>query len=221
MSGRRRNRVALAFAASFLATALSAAPALAGDSGVGVLFFGLGSHAKIHGLQLEATDGGLELDPLKGKNFRLENGGTLAGGGFQINGFIHGVRTGLGLNVFSVQDTKLRHDALDNNFAVAASGAWGAGLDLFVGYELLHGPVRPYVDLVGGFSGVNLTVDLIHPEFGRLGRTQYGGWRFGFGPRAGLSVPLGKTAFLDLSGTYSVIGMERFRVVGGIGFWSR
>lgn len=221
MPGHRRHRTALAFAAAFLTTGLAAAPALAGDTGAGALFFGMGSFAKIHGLQIGVGDGGVELDPLKDKHFRLENGGTLAGGGLQFNGYFEGVRTGFAIAAYSLEGATLRSDALDHGFTVKASGAWGANIDVFVGYELFHGPVRPYLDLVGTFSAVQLDVDLMHPEYGRLGRTQYDGWLFGFGPRAGLSVPLGKTAFLDASGTYSIVGMERFRVMGGIGFWSR
>lgn len=217
----RRRRTALAFAAAFAAAALSAAPALAGDSGAGVLFYGFGSHAKIRGLPVGVGDNAIELDPLKNKDFRLDNGGQLGGGGFQIDGFVNGVRVGFGLSVFSVMGTKLRHDALEHGFTVEAQGAWGATIDTFLGYELLRGPVRPYVDLVGSFSGVSLNVDLMHPEYGRLGRTQYSGWLFGFGPRAGVSIPLGENAFFDVSGTYSLVGMERVRVVGGIGFWSR
>ena len=56
--------------------------------------------------------------------------------------------------------------------------------------------------------------------FGKLGRTSYEGWSFGFGPRAGITVPVGDHAFFDLSGTYSIVGLERFRAVAGIGFRS-
>lgn len=217
MNGRR---TAISLAA-FTAAALAAVPALAGDSGGGVLFYGFGSAAKLRGLPVEVGSGSIELDPLKNKDFRLDNGGQLAGGGMQINGFVNGVRVGFGVSVFSVVGTTLRHAPLDHGFRVEASSAWGAGIETFVGYELLRGPVRPYLDLVGSFNAVSMDVDLMHPEYGRLGRTQYGGWLFGFGPRAGVSVPLGKAAFLDVSGTYSLVGMERVRVVGGIGFWAR
>jgi hypothetical protein len=221
MLGNRRHRTALAFGASFLVTALSAVPALAGDSGVGVLVYGFGSFAKIHGLDVGSSDGSVQLDPLKDKHFELEGGGYLGGGGFKIDGFVEGVRLGVGLSVFGVEGTKLRHDGLDHDFYVTASGGWGANLDLHLGYEFLRGPVRPYLDLVGSFGALSLNVDLMHPEFGRLGRTEYSGWQFGFGPRAGLVIPIGKSGYFDLSGTYGVAGMERFRIAGGIGLWTR
>lgn len=217
----RRTR-ALLWGATFLFTALAAAPALADDTGGGALFYGLGSFANLRGLKLSVEgDNALEPDPLKGKHLRLEGGGHLIGGGLQVDIFGEYVRGGFAISVFGVEGAKLRLDSLSNHFSVSASGAWGAGLDVFVGHEFAKGPVRPYLDLVGNFSAIAANVDLSHPEFGKLGRTEYQGWLFGFGPRAGLSVSLGKNAFFDVSGMYSVMGVEKFRMVGGLGFWSR
>lgn len=222
MTVHRQLRVALVTAASLLCVSLAAAPALANDGyGPSILFFGMGSGGRIHGLPMTLQDNQIELGPLQSKHLRLENGGTLAGGGFQVGGYIDGVRTGLGISVFAVEGAHLRHDALGNDFFVEASGAWGASVQLHLGYEMLRGPFRPYLDLVGSWNGVALNIDLKHPDYGQLGRTGYQGWLFGFGPRAGFSIPLGETAFLDLSGTYSFVGMERFRIAGGIGFWAR
>ncbi len=191
------------------------------QTGGGVLFFGFGSFAAINGMGLGATGDSVEPDPLKNKHLQLAGGGHLGGGGFQIDIFGKYVRGGVGVSVFGVEGTRLEHDKLANGFKTAASSAWGAGFDIFVGHEFLKGPVRPYVDLVGGINVLSVQVDLVHPAYGRLGRTQYEGWLFGFGPRAGLSIPLSDSAFFDLSGTYSVVGSEQFRIVGGFGFWGR
>jgi hypothetical protein len=191
------------------------------ETGGGVLFYGLGTFGAVNGLKLGVSDSGLELDPLKNKHFRLDGGASLYGGGFQVDIFGKYVRGGFATSVYGIDGARLKYDTLSNNFFVTAQQAWGATFDVFVGHEFLKGPIRPYVDLVGSISVVSVQVDLNHPEYGKLGRTDYEGWQFGFGPRAGFSVPLGKTAFFDLSGMYGVVGIEKVRVVGGIGFWSR
>jgi hypothetical protein len=219
---RNAHLKALACGASLLFTALVAAPALAEDPEAGGLFYAVGSFANIHGLPLSVEgEANVEPDPLKGKRFRLEGGGRLFGGGLQVNIYGKHVRGGLAIAMFGVEGTKVRYDALSNGFSVRAAGAWGASVDAFIGHEFGRAQVRPYFDLVGTFAAVGASVDLMHPEFGTLGRTGYQGWLFGFGPRAGLSVPIADTFFFDLSGMYSIVGMERFRVVAGIGVWSR
>lgn len=191
------------------------------ETGGGVLFYGLGSFANIGGLGLGVTDNTVEPDPLKNKHLQLIGGGHFFGGGLQINVFGKYVRGGFAISVFGVEGTKLRADKLDNRFRVSAANAWGAGFEVFVGHEFLKGPVRPYIDLVTSIDVLSVQIDLNHPEYGRLGRTEYEGWMFGFGPRAGLSIPIGSNGFFDVSGNYSVVGMETFRVVAGLGIWSR
>lgn len=240
----RTSSMLLVSAAAFSAAALGALPALADrppvavaaaepepetpppdssddETGGGVLFYGLGSFANIHGLGLSTSGDTVEPDPLKNKHLRLDGGGHVFGGGLQVDVFGKYVRGGFAISVFGVEGTKLRYDSLGHGFSASATNAWGAGFDVFVGHELLKGPVRPYIDLVASIDVVSAQVDLKHPEFGRLGRTEYQGWMFGFGPRAGLSIPIGSNGFLDLSGNYSVVGMERFRIVAGIGIWGR
>ena len=196
-------------------------PRSSDQTGGGILFYGFGSFAAIDGLGVSPTGDSVEPDPLKNKHLRLAGGGHLGGGGFQIDIFGKYVRGGVGVSVFGIEGTRLDHDRLANGFSVAPSSGWGAGFDIFVGHEFLKGPVRPYVDLVGSINVLSLEVDLVHPTYGRLGRTQYEGWLFGFGPRAGLSIPLSDSAFFDVAGTYSITGSERFRVTAGFGFWGR
>jgi len=191
------------------------------ETGGGVLFYGLGSFGNIQGLGVSTSGDTVEPDPLKKKHLRLEDGGHLFGGGLQVDVFGKHVRGGFAISVFGVEGTKLRTDKLDNGFKVSASSGWGAGFDVFVGHEFWKGSVRPYIDLVGSINVLSLQVDLKHPAYGVLGRTQYEGWMFGFGPRAGLSIPIGPNGFFDVSGNYSVVGMERFRIVAGIGIWGR
>jgi hypothetical protein len=198
-----------------------AVPVADKEVGGGALFFGFGSFGNLRGLGLEASDGDTETDPLKGKHLRLDGGGQMMGGGIQVDIFGRYLRGGFAISVFGVEGTKLRYDSLSNQFSVRASGAWGAGLEVFIGHELLRGPVRPYVDLVGSVAVVSANVDLFHPEFGKLGRTEYDGWSFGLAPRLGISVPLGENAFFDLSGSYAIVGIEQARLVAGIGFWNR
>ncbi|MBK8259009.1 MAG: hypothetical protein IPK82_40915 [Polyangiaceae bacterium] len=218
----RRLRLSLVAATAFACVGAQSSWARADDVGVGVLFYGLGSFANIHNLTLNVGSNSVEADPVHGKNLRLDGGGHLFGAGMQVTGYFEeGIRGGINLGVFGMEGAKLNHDRLDSGFRVRAEGGWGVNLDGFVGYEILHGAFRPYIDMVGQFSTVGLQVDLLHPDFGRLGRSDYNAWKFGFGPRVGASIPLGDTAFLDFSGTYSIVGMERFRVMGGIGFWSR
>ena len=191
------------------------------ETGGGVLFYGLGSFANVQGLGLGTSDDTVEPDPLKNKHLQLEGGGHVYGGGLQVNVYGKHVRGGFGISVFGLEGTKLRNDKLDHGFKATGASAWGGSFEVFVGHEFLKGPVRPYIDLVGSVDIVSAQIDLTHPEFGRVGRTQYEGWMFGFGPRAGLSFPIGKNGFLDLSGNYSIVGMERFRIVAGIGIWGR
>ncbi len=216
----RRTTSTLALA---VATALGAAwmltspSAVASENGGGVLFFGFGSGARIQGLGLTVDEDEVELPQLNGKNLRLEGRGSLAGGGVQANMYFQNVRVGTSLHMFNVEGTTLRHAELSASYEVSKGGVWGGGFDGFVGYEFTLGPVRPYVDLVAGIQFVALDVDLKGPLYGTPETTRYGGWMFGTGPRVGVSVPLSKLAFIDVSGMYSVVGMEQFRVVAGIG----
>lgn len=191
------------------------------STGGGVLFYGLGSFANIDGLGLAVGGDTLEPDPLKNKKLRLEGGGHMFGGGLQVNVYGKYVRGGFGFSFFGVEGTKLRTNKLDNGFSVSASNAWGGSFEVFFGHEFSAGPVRPYIDLVGSVDVMVAQVDLKHPTFGTVGRTQYEGWLFGFGPRAGLAIPLGENGFFDVSGTYSLVGMEQVRIVAGLGIWGR
>ncbi|MFO0591578.1 MAG: hypothetical protein U0441_28790 [Polyangiaceae bacterium] len=191
------------------------------QEGAGMLLFGFGSFAAIDGLGLAPSGDDIEPDPLKNKHLRLAGGGHLAGGGMRIDIFGRWVRGGVTLSVFGVEGTHLAHDPLANGFRAEPASGWGAGFEVFVGHEFAKGPVRPYLDLTTSVDILSTQIDLVHPAYGRVGRTQYEGWLFGFGPRAGLTVPLGDHAYFDVSGTYTVLGAETFRLVGGIGFWGR
>lgn len=189
--------------------------------GAGALFFGFGSMGAIEGLGFAPAGDSVEPDPLKKKHLRLEGGGQIGGGGLRVDIFGRYARGGVTLSVFGVDHTRLEHSGLENGFTASASSAWGAGFEVFAGYEFLKGPVRPYMDLTTAVNIFSMQVDLNHPRYGRLGRTQYEAWLFGFGPRLGVSVPLGGSAYFDVSATYQVIGTETLRVTSGIGFWNR
>ena len=189
--------------------------------GAGVLFFGFGSMGAIEGLGFSPAGDSIEPDPLKNKHLRLEGGGNLGGGGLRVDIFGRYARGGVTLSVFGVDKTRLEHLPLQNGFKTSPTDAWGAGFEVFAGYEFLKGPVRPYMDLTTSVNIFSMQVDLQHPQYGRLGRTQYEGWLFGFGPRLGVSVPLGDAVYFDVSATYQVIGTETLRVTSGLGFWNR
>ena len=219
MVGRARGRIKVVLGSVALSVgAFTATPALANDVGAGVLLHGFGASSKIQGLSLDVGENTFEPEPLRGKRLTLDGEGALAGGGLQVNVTLYGVRAGLGFSFFGVEKTRFRHDPLPDGLRLVTGDPWGLRLDGFLGYELLQGRVRPYVDIVASGAFLGLDVDLHHPAYGELARTQYSGGAFGLGPRAGLSVGLSQHVFADVSAMYSVFGLERLRVTGGIGF---
>ena len=216
---RARGQIQAALSVAALSVvALVAQPALADDFAAGLLFTGFGASAKIQGAALSVGEDTFEPEPLRGRNLVLDGEGALAGAGIQPSVTILGVRVGLGMSVFGIEKTRFRHDPLPDGLRLIPSNPWGVRLDGFLGYEFLHGRVRPYLDLVAAGSFIQLDVDLRHPTLGALARTTYGGGSFNLGPRAGLSIGLTGPVFADVSATYSVFGYERLRVTGGIGF---
>ena len=213
----RRGLLVPLLLATVLTTALSASPTFADESGAGVSVFGLGSFARANEIGIGVSAGDLEPDPLLGKNFRLDEGGHLFGGGAQALILVWGIRFGFSLSVFGLDGVKLRHAALDDELSVTASGVRGTTMELFGGYERAIGPVRPYADLVFGWGGAWFDVDLSHSRLGAIGRTEYGGWLFGIGLRTGIRIPFLERAFVDLSTLYSLGGLEQFRVATGVG----
>lgn len=216
---RGRNKAAL-FGMALSVGALAPLPALADDVGVGLLFHGFGASGKIQGATLSVGEDTFEPEPLRGKNLTLDGSGVLAGAGLQTNVTVLGVRVGFGVSVFGIEETRFRHDPLPAGLQLVAGNPWGARLDGFLGYELLHGRVRPYLDLVASGSFLTVEVDLRHAALGALARTEYSTGAFGVGPRAGLSIGLTRHVFADVSATYSLFGHDRLRVMGGIGFRS-
>lgn len=216
---RGRNKAAL-FGTILSLSALAPVPAFADDLGVSMLLYGFGAAGKIRGATLGVGDDTFEPEPLRGKNLTLDGSGIFAGGGMQATVTIHGVRLGFGGAFFGLEDTRFRHDPLPDGMTLVSTTPWGARIDGFLGYELLQGRVRPYVDIVASGSFVGVDVDLRHPVLGDLARTSYSTGAFGLGPRGGLSIGLSRHAFADVSATYSVFGHDRLRVMAGIGIRS-
>ena len=183
----RRGLLVPILLATLLTTALSTSPTFADESGAGVSVFGLGSFARANEMGIGVSAGDLEPDPLLGKNFRLDEGGHLFGGGAQALVLVWGIRLGFSFSVFGLDGVKLRHAALDDELSVTASGVRGTTMELFGGYERA------------------------------IGRTEYGGWLFGIGLRTGIRIPFLERAFVDLSTLYSLGGLEQFRVATGVG----
>ena len=212
MPSKRRLLQALA-----AASALLAAPASALAAGGGIFFDAFTSFGRVDDASLHVIPMTTEPDPLKERNLRLYGGGNFYGGG--MHGVIYGkdVRGGLGLGVFGADGIELRHDALPQGISTSLARVWGVSIDVFVGRELLKGPVYPYVDLRATFDVLQAGVVMSHPDYGALGETLYNAYSFGVGPRLGVQIPLSEPWALNFSGYYGLFGAQQMTIVASIG----
>lgn len=195
--------------------------ARADEHGGGFFLDGFGSRGRIADKALHVPALATEPDPLKEKNLRLDGPGNLYGGGFHILLYGPHARGGLGIGFFGMENMRLRHDVLAQGLSASLGRQFGANFDLFVGRELLHGPVYPYVDLRTSFTVMQAGVVLHHDAYGDLGETPFNAYTFGLGPRLGVAVPLIDAVAIDISAYFGLFGAEQANLTMSFGFWDR
>ena len=209
-----------ALTALTLLTLLAApASALADEEGAGLWLDGIASFGNVDDFSLHVAAAIKEPDPLKNKNLLLDGPGTFVGGGFHFAILGTDMRGGMGVGIFSMEGMTLKHDRLPQGLTAKVGSSWGASIDLFLGRELVKGPVYPYVDLRAVVNIMQAGVELHHESYGFLGETYYNAYGFGVGPRLGVSIPLSDPWVIDISAYYGLFGAERATVVASLGFW--
>ncbi len=194
---------------------LTPAIASAETLGLGGSLRGLGGVASVDS-GLSAGVGMDAPDMLANAGPRIK--GVNAGGGFGAELFvsIHDLRIGLDTAVLFTDAFRLSNAPLPNGFTASTRSATSFAFALFFGRAFEAGPLRPYVDLRFGLALVQTSIRLEHPTFGFVGATQYDGYRFLFGPRAGMYVPLGNRFYIDLGGDFDILGFNRVAGFAGI-----
>jgi hypothetical protein len=194
-----------------LTLVLSCALAWADDAAsIGV--HGFYARSSVESMELEPIDSDDVPGELQGIELELDGPGQLSGGGLRIvRNFADRFRFGTEMSAWGMSDVKLRprsSTVLDPTTVIRGDRAWGMRFEVFLGLELLQGPVYPYVDLVGSsdISLVRLTLQSPLMELGAATPTSYRAIAFGLGPRIGLMVPVTSWLAVDASGYHRFIG---------------
>jgi len=209
-------RRALVVAAACAATAPCGAAA--SDVALLVTLEGAGVAARGDGRELD-VDEEKKPGPYKGHSFTLDGSGTLTGGGGRYVFLVpsYGIRFGLGFGFFGADGIAVKHDALPAGFDVTTKSTMTLSFEVALGREFDAGPVIPYIDARVGLEDFIAELQLRSADYGFVGSTPYASVSFGFGPRVGLLVPLGERAFIDVSGTYQLVGPWRVGGWAGLG----
>ncbi|HZO11815.1 MAG TPA: hypothetical protein VFB62_01100 [Polyangiaceae bacterium] len=132
--------------------------------------------------------------------------GRLAGGGMQLHLLLFDrMRLGYDVIAWDIGDAELEA-ALPPGMSFDVRHFVGLRDDLFVGVELLQGPVYPYLDLVGSGDIVFADVALQDPLLGKVDSALYGDVSLAIGARAGLRVPITSVLMLDVAGQHRIFG---------------
>ncbi len=191
------------------------------DSGGGFFLDLFGGRGRVSDKLLHVAAAATEPDPLKDKNLRIEGPGKLYGGGFHILLMGKHARGGMGLSFFGMEEVRIKHDPLPKGLSVTAGTQFGANFDVFIGRELVRGPVYPYVDLRTSFTVMQTGVVLEHETYGTLGETPYTAYALGVGPRVGIAVPFAEDFAINLSAYFGLLGAEQANLMMSIGYWDR
>ncbi len=192
------------------------------DSNGGAFFIDfLGGRGRAGDRPLHIAAAMTEPDPLRDKNLKMDGPSQYYGGGFHILLMGKHARGGMGLAFFGMEGVRLKHDALTPGLSVSAGTQFGANFDVFIGRELVRGPVFPYVDLMTSFSVMQTGVVLKHETLGVLGETAYNAYTLGAGPRVGIAVPFSDDFAINVSAYFGLFGAQQANLMMSIGYWDR
>lgn len=180
---------------------------------------GLRADFGFHFVGGEAALQGRSLDnapAYKAARLRFGRDGTLLGGALGITA-VHenGVRIGVVGTFFGLSRTSFSYAPLDA-FAFSMGQPWGLEVELTGGYALHLGPLMPFLDLR---VGVGFAAAEIQARSAELGSTVSLGRRAVtpvLSPRLGLQVHVFGPLAIELSGSASPIGIERYTGSAGI-----
>lgn len=193
----------------------------AGDieaNGLGV--YAVGMMGVVDGYELAVAAGADEPGPLAGVPLRLNGEGGLVGGG--VRGTIQsawGIRFGVGLSALYGDGLALSHDGLPDGVSIELGQLAVADVEIFIGkgFDATH--FYPYVEAKMGIDFVLAEIDVHTDAFGYMGSSTYFVPSLSIAPRVGAFIPLDGDWFIDVSGQYGFIGLERAGAFVGIGTW--
>lgn len=166
-------------------------------------FYAFGGQGHLDGHELENEE---PPDVLRDVPVTIRGRGRLAGGGLQLHLLLfERMRLGYDVIAWDVGDVEL-DAALPPGMSFDVRHFVGLRDSLFVGVELLQGPVYPYLDLVGYADIVIADVALQDPLVGEVDSMHYGDVSLAVGARAGLRVPITSGLMLDFAGQHRIFG---------------
>ncbi len=208
---------AVAVAAGML---LATLPAAADSFGVQV--HGILGETNLDGVELSVANGFTEPALLDARNLTFKTPGVMRGGGLRLD-FLpddNQVRFGTGLAFFEVSELEVNYAPLPDDTSLKVGDSFGFSDEIFVGAEVLKGPVYLYIDARLSLSAVFTNIELYDQERGLMGTTQYSHWTAGFGPRIGALIPIGHSLTADVGVYHRLIGgVEQWHAYVGLGYW--
>lgn len=178
---------------------------------------------------IHADYGGLELDPaprstapdvLDSARPRLAGDGSLMGAGTRMTlQGPRGLRGGLGLQVFGASGGDLGHDALPGGASADLGRMFVVDVELFFGFGIDAVVFEPYFELRGAADLVFAEVRFTGEPYGLLSTSSYFAASPTLAPRLGAFVPIDQDFYLDVSGQYGFLGIERGGLSVGFGMW--
>lgn len=193
---------------------------MADDVSLGLSFYAQGGVADLRHETLDPALGADTPQALQGAGVRLESDGHMAGGGLQGVLVYERVRFGAEVAAYALMGVDRHVGPLPDGFSAEIGDPLGVRWATFVGYEVLAGPIYPYVDLRLSVAGAFASVALASDALGDLGTTSYSYFEVGLGPRAGVVVPVTSWAAVDVSAYHPIIGgHERLTFNAGLSLW--
>lgn len=177
------------------------------------------------GLSLYAQSGGAKLrnavlGTAVGAEVRLTSDGHMVGGGAQKAFVYERFRFGVDVAAYALVGVSHSVAPLPEGLSAVVGDLVGARWAGFVGYEILDGPVYPYIDLRFSLTGAFTRLHLRSDELGDRGSTALHVLDGAVGPRAGVLVPITTWAAVDVSAYHPIIGgHERLTFNAGLSFW--
>jgi hypothetical protein len=163
-----------------------------------------------------------EIDMLKNNDVRLVGNGAFSGASLHATARFDRLRIGFEEAVLIASGLDVNAGTLPQGFSVTNGTIWGARFELSVGRELLSidapsDAIAPYVDLRLGLALVTTNLQLHSTQWGALGSSAYTLIAPYLAPRVGARIPLGENGFVDVNGSYGIIGIERATFGAGLG----
>ncbi len=177
-------------------------------------------YARIADEELRESEPTDTPDPLKNKHFRIDGPRRFYGGSLNLLARISQFRFGFGFGAFSMDDARIRHDALPAGLRANATTYMGFESSMFAGAQFVRKPVSPYIDLKAKMIVLPARVELHHESLGKIGYANFDTTLFDIGPRLGILVPIGDVFAFHASASFGLLDVERASISLGIGTFS-